>query len=143
VPTPLWSKSFFGSFFSKKELLIPTVIKNDRWDKPYFWRAAAPPAPRAIPNATKDESSFVAFVAFGITCLAQFTLAFCGAACAKACITANARPESKNPALAVDVSFGAGTPSRAVLIPSTPNSRVETGHWLANQRVRGAGDVYL
>jgi hypothetical protein len=45
----------------KLPALIPTVIKNDGWYKAYFWRAAAPPAPRAGPNATKDESSFVAF----------------------------------------------------------------------------------
>jgi flagella basal body P-ring formation protein FlgA len=67
-------QKFFARFFSKKRLLIPTVIKNDRWYKPYLWRAAAPPTPRAAPNATKDESSFVAF---GITCLLPFLL--CGA----------------------------------------------------------------
>jgi hypothetical protein len=43
-----FSKVFCQAFFQKSAfLLIPTVIKNDRWYKPYFWRAAAPPAPRA------------------------------------------------------------------------------------------------
>jgi hypothetical protein len=42
------SKSSFAAFFSKKAVLIPMVIKNDRWDKPYFRRAAAPPSPRGL-----------------------------------------------------------------------------------------------
>jgi hypothetical protein len=45
----LRTQNFFGiAFFQKSDrLLIPTVINNDRWYKPVFWRVAAPPAPRA------------------------------------------------------------------------------------------------
>jgi len=28
--------------------IIPTVINNDLWYKPLFWRVAVPPAPRAL-----------------------------------------------------------------------------------------------
>jgi hypothetical protein len=42
------------------------------------------------------------------------------------------RDRTKSPALAIDLSIGAGTPSRAFFTPSTPISRVETGHFAAN-----------
>ncbi len=69
---------------------IPRVIENDPWYKSLFRRAAAPPAPRAIPKDLGDESSPKSF---GIICphLCDFVVLCCNLGASTACSAAGCR----------------------------------------------------